>query len=113
METLRVFIVRKELDHLIPEDREATRLHAHERRTVADLLPQDAQCTAKIPLRNIEKAVIVERASTADMLLRHDDAVSRGLQRLHACGSYLRMEMVVEGIRPEDHGGASFVHRAA
>ena len=51
-------------------------------------------------LRQVQEAVVIERASAADVPFGDHDLPAGGLDRLHAGDPDICMKVIVEGIRP-------------
>src|SRR5438132_10422931 len=95
-------IVGEQILQLVAEDRDAARLEADDRNAFIDFAIQGADDVAQPPLRRVEHAVVVERPSAAQRRARNLHREAAALQnpdRRH-CG--LWMEMVVEGVGPQD-----------
>ena len=101
-ETLRVWIVRQHLRQLVAEHRDAARLDADDRHAGPDRAPQDTKRSLEVAAGEAQEAVVVERAPAADVPARHDHAKTGVLEHLNGRGPDLRLEVVREGVRPED-----------
>src|SRR3954469_1196450 len=101
-QALGVLIAGEEVEHLIAEDRHAARLQADDRNPLADLLPQRVQDLPELPLSLIEHPIVVERAPATEMLPGDRHLESRRLQHLDGGARRGGMEIVVEGVRPEE-----------
>ena len=108
-----VVVVREHLRQLVLEDREAARLHAHDRRARADVVAQHVQRLAQVALGQVEKAVVVERPAATDVPLGQDHVPAGRLERLHAGNADIGVEVVVEGVGPEHHPWSARVAGAA
>src|SRR6187401_2074728 len=112
-EALAVLVVREQLAELVLEDRGAARLHPDDRGPGSDLLAESLDRPFEIAARQAEEAVVVQWPSAADVALRDYDAVAGGIEHLDRGDADAGVEAVVEGVRPEEHGLARGVARAA
>src|SRR5581483_12473329 len=101
MQPLRVVVARKEFRQLVPEHRDAARLHADDRDAGPIPPAQLGEALPQIPLSEVEEPVVVERAAAEAVLLRHHDPPTGGLDRLDGGDADVGVEVVVEGVREE------------
>ena len=59
----------------------------------------------EVALGDVEEAVVVERATAAQVPLGHHDLPARRLDGLHASHAHIGVEVVVERVGEEHHGG--------
>ncbi len=95
----------QELHQLVAEDGDAARLEADDRGPRRDLRAQDVEDLAQLALRQVEHAVVVERPAAAERARRDRHVEAGGLEHLDRGPGGLGMEVVVEGVRPEEHAG--------
>jgi len=100
-QALRILILRKEIGQLVAEDGDAARLEPDDRRAGADVVPQGVEDLAELAPCEAEHAEVVERAAAAERLRGNGNVIAGGLQDLDGRLRRLRMEIVVEGVRPE------------
>src|SRR5207248_9744061 len=100
-EPLRVRVVREEPDELVAERRDAARFEPDHRRPALDLLVQVVEDLAQLALRQVEHAVVVEWPAAAEALGLDEDLETGVLEHLDGGLRDLRVEEVVEGVRPE------------
>src|SRR5262249_11157067 len=62
--------------------------------------------------REVEKTIVVKRAAATQVLFRDTHAAACVFQYFDRRFSDLRMEIIVERIRPQDHRGSRAVFRA-
>ena len=101
-QALHVLVLRHELRCFVLQYRDAARLDADDRRAGADLLAKRTEHTFEVAPREVEHPVVVERPPATELRARDRHVVAGRLQRLHRGNADLRMEVVVEGVGPED-----------
>ena len=99
----RIRIVRKQIDELVAEHGEAAWLEHDDWRARLEVRAERLQDFAQLMLCTIEKAVIVERPPAAERTIRKRDVAPGRFEHVSRRDGDLRMKVVVEGIRPEDH----------
>src|SRR5690606_26627961 len=111
-EPLRIRVVGEQLVELVPEDGDAARLEPHDRCAGADLRPEYVDDAAELVSGQVQHAEVVERAAAAEERPRHADAEAGTLEHVHCRRGDLRVEVVVERVRPEDDLGPAADPRA-
>src|SRR5205085_6923982 len=81
--------------------RDAARFEADDRRRGRELHRQRIETARRVSPCEVEQAVVVERAATAEAPFREDDLEARALEELDRGDAGLRMEGVREGVRPQ------------
>ncbi len=101
------FVVREEIQQFVAEGRDTGRLETDHRRARIDGPGQHLHAVLEAAASGIQHAEVVERPSAAHEAARHLDLETGRIQHLRRGIQRLRMEMVVERIRPQHHLGAS------
>src|SRR5689334_18052534 len=100
-QSARQVVRREEVDELFLERREAGGLEPDQRRTRFDV---GLECIERLPpqgLGIIEPSPIIKRPTTAERPRRDRDIKPLGLEQARCCNCRLRLEVIVEGIGPE------------
>ena len=113
VKALCVLVVRTEIEHFVAEHGETARLQAHHGCSGLDRGFQVGEYFAEKLVGVIEEPIVVEGAPATQRRARHDDAESGILQYFSSGRSDAGMEIVIEGIGPENHFGLALVTRAA
>src|SRR5438132_403335 len=101
-ELLRCKIVAQQIGHLVTKHGDAARLNSNDRRSGFDVSAQSGQCLFQRGFGLIEHAEVIERTPTAERLLRNSYLITRVLQNFNGGFGDRRMEVIAEGIRPEN-----------
>jgi hypothetical protein len=104
---LGVLVVRPELHELVLEDGRAARLDSYHRHAGADLVAQAVEDPPQVRLGQVEHPVVVERPAAAEVAARDRDVEARLLERLDRGDSDLGLEVVREGVGPDQHAPAA------
>ena len=99
----RVRIIWKEVHELVAEDRVAAWLENDEWCACLDVRPQRVEAFSQQAFGLREKSIIVERSAAAQRSSWQGDITASGFEHFGGGDSGVRMEMVVERIRPEQH----------
>src|SRR5690606_309308 len=111
-EPYRVLVVREERAELVPEDGGAPRLQADDGHARLNLGAERVQDPAEVELRPVQHSPVVERPSAAEPGRRDAHPVAGVLEHLEGGGERAGLEVVVEGVGPEDDGRPARVPRA-
>src|SRR5579863_5756861 len=103
----------EEIEQFVAEDRDATWFKSNNRNTIGDFLLQSCHDLFQQVLRKIQYAVVIKGASAADILLWHLDMKTRSFKHLNSRDGGCRMEMVIEGVGPENNSGTVNIFRFA
>ena len=95
-----VFIVGKEIEQFIAEDRYTAWLQANNGNTFCDLWSQRLKNLAQQPFGGSEHAKVIEWSPAAQGLLRDFDLVPGSFKYLYCSLSRIRVKIVVKGIGP-------------
>ena len=76
VQTLGILVVRTQVEHLVPEDGQTTRLQANHRRSGFDRGLEVVQDIAQKVVGLIEESIVVQRPAAAERRARHDHAES-------------------------------------
>src|SRR3954465_8163390 len=101
-EPLRVLVVGKEAWQLVAEGGGARWLQDDDPGASRQLFAQRVEDLAQLPLRQIEHPVVVQGTAAAEALRLDDHGVAEMLENRDRRFRHLRVEEVVEGIRPEE-----------
>jgi hypothetical protein len=108
---LHVWIIRKKVHELIAEHRVAARLEDNDWCTCLDFRPQRVDGVSEQAFGLLKKSVIVERSAAAQTCSWQGDMTASGFEHFGGGDSGVRMEMVVERIRPEQNTSAPHTKR--
>src|SRR3954467_2321894 len=97
-----MLVVGKEAWQLVAEGGGARRLQDDDPGASRQLFAQRVEDLAQLPLRQIEHPVVVQRTAAAEALRLDDHCVAEMLENRDRRFRHLRMEEVVERIRPEE-----------
>src|SRR5215212_10578152 len=111
-ESPRIFVVGEEVRQLITKYRDTARLEAHYRHTFCDVRAQHLEDLPELALGEGKHTEVVERAAAAQVLLWHLDPKTGVFEDLDGGLGDLWVEVIVEGVRPQDHGRPLQVTRA-
>src|SRR6476646_369970 len=103
LELLRLNIVAKEVGHLVAKDRDTAWFDSDDWRTGFNINSHGRERLFQRGFGLAEHAKVVERAPATERLPRDPDLISGVLQDFHRRFGDLRMEVVAEGIGPQDH----------
>ncbi|MBE3014687.1 hypothetical protein IL992_36745 [Microbispora sp. NEAU-D428] len=96
---------------LVAKDGQAARFQADHRDPGLDERADRVEHPAQIAPREREHPVVVQRAAAAQGALGHDDVEPGGLQDAHGRDPHLRLEVLGEGVRPQQDGRPARVAR--
>src|SRR5436190_22651478 len=99
--------MRKEVDELVAKNRGAAWFQNDHRSTGIDLLFESSKDLLEIVLGLVEHSIVVERPAAAQLCLRNRKAESHLLQDVGSSHGRFWEEVIVEGVRPEQHFEAS------
>src|SRR5215475_2804357 len=94
--------IGKEVQEFVAKHGGAAGLKNDDGNAGSDLGFEDVECAKEQFLRPVQHAKIIQRSSATDVLSRHPYTVSDVFEDFDGCGRRFRMEIVIEGIRPED-----------
>src|SRR4051812_38250166 len=103
MQSLRIFLVRQQVQQFVTEDQTATWFEHYEWNSAFNLRRHDTQNILEIFPRGSEQSEIIERSPATHVLLWHQHSVPCILQHRDRCLRGLRMKIGVECIRPENN----------
>src|SRR5712691_47009 len=97
------FIMREEVRQFVAEDGHAARLKPDYRCARVDFRLQRVQYLAQEPFGGVEHPEIIERAPAAQRPIGDDDLVASRFEHLDCRLKWSRVQVVIEGIGPDDH----------
>src|SRR5436305_15020876 len=95
--------IRKEFFDLVLHHRPAARFEDNDGSFRIKHWTEDFHKPQQVFFRHVEKAVVVQRASAADITLWEDDIVSKVLEDFDRCFCCLGEEVVVECVRKKQN----------
>jgi hypothetical protein len=98
-------VVREEVEEFVAEDGDAAGLESDDRDSGFDLGGEFVEDVEEQGLGAVEHAEVVERASAAEVGLGEEDAVPGGFEDFYGGAGGGGVEVVVEGVGPEEDGG--------
>jgi hypothetical protein len=96
-------VVRKEVEKFVAEDGDATGFESDDGDAGFDFGFERVENFEEQRLSAVEEAEVVEGTSAAEMGAGDEDAVSGGFEDFDGRASGGRMEIVVEGVGPEEN----------
>jgi hypothetical protein len=104
---LGAFVVGKQIEEFIAKDGDAAGFEADDGNTGFNFRREFVEDLKQKRLGAVEHAVIVERASAAEVGTRDDDSEACGFEDFDGGFGGAGQEMVIEGVRPEEDGWSS------
>jgi hypothetical protein len=98
-------VVGEEVEEFVAEDGDAAGLESDDGDSGFDFGSEFVEDVEEQRLGAVEHAEVVERASAAEVGLGEEDAVSGGFEDFDGGAGGGRVEVVVEGVGPEEDGG--------
>src|SRR5882724_4546486 len=102
LEFLGFKIFAQKVGHLVAKDRDTAWFDSDDRRACLNIAPQGGQGLFQRGFRLVEHAEVIERPPAAKTLLRDLYLIARVLQDFNRCFGDIGMEVIAEGIRPEN-----------
>ncbi len=99
---LGALVVGKEVEEFVAEDGDAAGFEADDGDSGFDLGREFVEDIEQQGFGAVEHAEVVERASAAEVGLREEDVVSGGFEDFDGGAGGCRVEIVVEGVGPEE-----------
>src|SRR5207253_107330 len=96
-------MIRKHVDQFIAERCGTTGFQDHDRRSCINFRSEDSENRFEVPLRHLKKTEVIQWAAAAHGLQRHIDIKPRVLENIDCRLSDFRIEVVREGVRPENY----------
>ena len=106
-QALRLSIIRKQIDEFVTKDRNTTRFEADDGDAGFDFGGKFVEDLKQEDLGAVEHAVVVERASAAEVGFWDDDSEARGFEDFDGGFGGAGVEVVIKRVRPEEDGRGS------
>ena len=104
---LGAFVVGKQIEEFIAKDGDAAGFEADDGNTGFNFRREFVEDLEQKRLGAVEHAVIVERASAAEVGTRDDDSEACGFEDFDGGFGRVGMEIIVEGVGPEKNARRS------
>src|ERR1039458_7518990 len=101
---MRAFVVGKEVDEFVAEDSDATGFEADDGNAGFDFGREFVEDLEQKSLGAVEYAVVVERASAAEVGFGYDDSEACGFEDFDGGFGDAGLEIVCERVGPEENG---------
>src|SRR3546814_9331306 len=102
-ELSRTFVCRKQTRQLVAEARHARWFQSDDRHAARQIRSQCIKNACELVLRQIERALGIQRTLTTQLPLRDTDPIHGRFEHAYCSAQELGMEIVVQGIRPSPH----------
>ena len=102
-QAVRTRIARKQVSQFVAKHRGAARLQDHDGYAGVDLRGEHPHDALQVFPGSVEHAKVVQRPATAEMVPRDLHPKPRVRKYFKCSPAGLRLKVVIEGIRPENH----------